>query len=139
MLFRSTVCSAYRMALAREEANQPSSSCTKENTIWRKIWKLNIPPKIKHFLWRALINSLPTKLNLKKRGVQVWEVCERCGAEKEDTNHILWLCPSARVVWESSPSWCLCCNSQHQNFEEVTKFILQLDQPELQELFAILA
>ena len=45
-----TVRSAYRMALAREEANQPSSSRTKENTIWRKIWKLNIPPKIKHFL-----------------------------------------------------------------------------------------
>ena len=59
-----TFRSAYRMALAREEANQSSSR-------WRKIWKLNIPPMIKHFLWRALINSLPTKLNLKKRGVQV--------------------------------------------------------------------
>ena len=103
-----TVRSAYRMVLAREEANQPSSSRIKENTIWCKIWKLNIPSKIKHFLWRALINSLPTKMKLKKRGVQIWEVCDRCIADKEDTNHILWLCPSARVVWESSPS-----NSQH--------------------------
>ena len=76
---------------------------------------------------------------LKKRGVQVWVVCDRCGADKKDTNHILWLCPSARVVWESSPIWSLFCNSQHQNFEEVTNFIFQLDQPELQELFAILA
>nr|POE76554.1 putative ribonuclease h protein [Quercus suber] len=45
----------------------------------------------------------------------------------------------ARVVCESSPLWGLFCNSQHQNFEEVTKFILQLDQPEVQELFAIIA
>ena len=78
-------------------------------------------------------------MNLKKQGVQVWEICDRCGADKEDTNHILWLCPSARVVWESSPIWSLFCNSQHQNFKEVTNFIFQLDQPKLQELFAILA
>ena len=45
-----TVRSAYRMVLAREEANQPSSSRIKEDTIWRKIWKLNIPTKTKHFL-----------------------------------------------------------------------------------------
>ena len=77
-----TVCSAYRMVVAREESNQPSSSHIKENTIWRKMWKLNIPPKTKHFLWRALINSLPTKMNLKKRGVQVWEVCDRCGVDR---------------------------------------------------------
>ena len=78
----NTVHSAYWMVLAREEANQPSSSRIKENTIWCKIWKLSIPSKIKHFLWRALINSLPTKMNLKKRGVQVWEVCDRCGVDR---------------------------------------------------------
>ena len=94
-----TVRSAYRLVLAREESNHPSSSCFKENTIWRKIWKLNVPPKTKHFLWRALINSLPTKMKLKKWGVQVWEVCDRCGADKEDTNHILWLCLDLDFDW----------------------------------------
>ena len=30
---------------------------------WNVLWKLDIPPKIKHFLWRACLDLLPTMHN----------------------------------------------------------------------------
>lgn len=45
-----------------------SSSKNHMSKVWKSIWNLKIPPKIKHFCLKALNNTLPTKLNLKQRG-----------------------------------------------------------------------
>lgn len=37
------------------DQNIPSNS-----GFWRRLWNLKIPPKVKHFLWRAVTNCLPT-------------------------------------------------------------------------------
>ena len=31
---------------------------------WKQIWDLDVPSKIKHFIWRACYESLATKKNL---------------------------------------------------------------------------
>ena len=37
---------------------------------WNSIWKLNVPaPRVKMFLWRACRGCLPTRVNLRSRGV----------------------------------------------------------------------
>ena len=36
---------------------------TEERSFWKKLWKIQVPGKIKHFLWRACTNSLATKEN----------------------------------------------------------------------------
>lgn len=36
---------------------------------WSKIWSLDIPPKIKHFFWKACNNVIPVKKNLVKRNI----------------------------------------------------------------------
>uniref|UniRef100_A0A0E0E1D1 Uncharacterized protein n=1 Tax=Oryza meridionalis TaxID=40149 RepID=A0A0E0E1D1_9ORYZ len=36
---------------------------------WNKIWGMNIPNKTKHFLWRFAHNTLPLKVNIKRRGM----------------------------------------------------------------------
>ena len=37
--------------------------------LWQAIWNLSVPSKVKHLVWRAAKNSLPTKMNLMRRKI----------------------------------------------------------------------
>ena len=65
---------------------------------WKVIWSLNVPPKIRTFIWWACSNCLPTRDNLHHRRVRVELTCELCKQEPETTTHILWTCPFARNI-----------------------------------------
>lgn len=65
---------------------------------WKSIWKLKVPGKIKHFLWKACNNSLPTKENLLKRKILQELVCHRCSRESKNVVHALWSCESIKEV-----------------------------------------
>nr|POE84325.1 hypothetical protein CFP56_60548 [Quercus suber] len=57
-----SVRSAYRMLISVESILLPSSSVSGSNgLVWKKIWKIRVPNKIRHFIWRAAKDSLPTK------------------------------------------------------------------------------
>ena len=58
-----------------------------------------MPNKVKHLVWRACNNSLPSKLNLFCPHVVEDPLCTVCGQERELVTHILWECPLARNVW----------------------------------------
>ncbi|CAN0904869.1 Uncharacterized mitochondrial protein AtMg00310 [Linum grandiflorum] len=47
------------------EAN--SIVATGELVVWKTLWSLNLPPKVKHFIWRFMHNMLPTGSQLCKR------------------------------------------------------------------------
>ena len=67
---------------------------------WSGVWKLKIPGKIKHFLWRACTDSLPTKLNLWRRKITAGLECEVCNSNPKNTIHALWDYEETRAVWE---------------------------------------
>ena len=71
------------------------------NMSWSNIWTLNVPNKVKHFIWRACHESLPTKKNLLIRKVTRNSICERCQSEIEDTVHALWGCQ----LWSTGAFW----------------------------------
>lgn len=66
--------------------------------LWNAIWKSKIPRLIKHFIWRACRNLIPTKVNLAKRRILEDIACPLCGARKT-LIHILWACPATCDVW----------------------------------------
>lgn len=43
--------------------------------VWRKLWNLEVPKKVKNFLWRAMMNILPTNDNLIRQGAEVMPIC----------------------------------------------------------------
>lgn len=47
-----------------------------DNTLWKKIWVIQVQPKVRNFLWRALKNFIPTKFNLKRRTILADDRCD---------------------------------------------------------------
>jgi hypothetical protein len=108
-----SVRSAYRLALARStdlEAEGSSSVPRGDRAVWRKLWKLPIPPKVRNFLWKLINNGLPTNANRCFRHLTADGACELCRHDNEDGFHAVMDCPHAkglryamRRVWSLPP------------------------------------
>ena len=94
-------CKSGYMFLKQESKMEASPQvppiCDKQ--VWKGIWQLQVPPKIKNFLWRACRNALPTKQASMKRKIIADPICERCLSAVEETEHALWSCLKLEVVW----------------------------------------
>lgn len=69
------------------------------NRTWDRLWKLNVPNKVKIFNWRALHGVLPLRCILANRHVKVSAQCPICQGGAEDIKHLLFLCPRAKEIW----------------------------------------
>lgn len=70
-------------------------------------WTKWAPIKVNVWGWRALMNRLPTKVELQKRSVSTGNLaCIFCGEQDETLAHILTACPLAIAVWDLVSSWC---------------------------------
>jgi hypothetical protein len=71
------------------------------NPIWRKLWNLNIPAKIKIFNWKALHGTLPCRSILANRHIKVSAQCAICSQGAEDIRHALFTYRRAADVWQA--------------------------------------
>ncbi|KAJ3686358.1 hypothetical protein LUZ61_015522 [Rhynchospora tenuis] len=69
---------------------------------WIQLWKSNLPPRIKTFLWRGVHDALPTAKRLNRVIPNVPPICNRCGDDVESIDHMLFYCPSSRATWFAS-------------------------------------
>lgn len=76
-----------------------SSSNRNGEEMWKKVWNLKVPRKIKFFIWRAIHNIIPTNLNLKNRGSDLSPLCPICNGVVESLDHALMTCLKAKLVW----------------------------------------
>lgn len=60
---------------------------------------MNVPNKICHFIWKAAIDSLPTKKNLQLRNIIQGPTCDRYDEDVEDSIHALWGCQMVKHIW----------------------------------------
>ena len=71
--------------------------------IYKKIWKLKIPPRASVFCWRLLKNRLPTKDNLLRRNINIQDQnCPLCGNAQEDVGHLFFNCNLTKGLWWES-------------------------------------
>ena len=89
---RFTVRSAYRLAqeIEAECGNASCSDPMKMHGVWRGVWSLNLPNKIKHFAWKACNGILATKDSLFHRKIMTNNICEACGGHIETIMHMLY-------------------------------------------------
>ena len=72
---------------------------------WRNLLGMEVPSKIKNFVWRACKEALPTKRNLLHRKITTSALCENCKVNDEDCAHAIFYCSNLQVVWSSNPQW----------------------------------
>lgn len=97
---RFSVRSAYkvhRTSVIRKQqqcrANRAESSRGTDD-FWKPLWKIQCPPKVKHFLRRLSHNTLAVRKILQRRGMKLDTRCCMC-----EIRHLLLKCKEARAVW----------------------------------------
>ena len=94
--------SGYQIALNLKFPNAPTNS-ENGSRHWKFLWMLDLPEKIKIFMWRVIKNILPTAKHLWKRKSLQDPICQRCKKDVETIKHVLVECKAARKVCELAP------------------------------------
>jgi ribonuclease HI len=136
-----SVRSGYQALMEWQNNNQTHSSNThnEDNPKWKKLWKLCVPPKQLHLIWRILNNAIPVKEKLFKRGIKCVPLCSYCNNYVETIDHIFLECEWVKKVWFASP---LTINFEHvmlKKFQDWFEYMLQESRnEELQTISTIL-
>ncbi|KAA3453480.1 reverse transcriptase [Gossypium australe] len=68
---------------------------------YRKLWRIDLPTKIKIFIWKSSWNYLATKANMLVRRLAANSLCPRCGLAEENMNHLFRRCPVSEEIWRN--------------------------------------
>lgn len=96
-----SVRSAYHLcqsALRTEAHRDPRSN-------WKLVWRLVVPPKVRHFIWHMCTHCLPTRVRLRDKGVVCTPLCAVCSKEFETAWHSLIVFPRSQKCWEKVGLW----------------------------------
>lgn len=97
---RFSVKMAYQVAICLiNQDGAEHSDAFMDGKVWKTIWALKVPPKVRNFIRRACSNILHTKDNLHRRRMKVDSRCDICCQQLESNSHLLWECPLAWNVW----------------------------------------
>uniref|UniRef100_A0A803N456 Reverse transcriptase zinc-binding domain-containing protein n=1 Tax=Chenopodium quinoa TaxID=63459 RepID=A0A803N456_CHEQI len=91
--------------------------------VWRRVWNIKGPPKLRNFLWRACTGSLATFGRLKERHVRSNGLCSLCDGEDESIVHAIFLCSNVRGIWSHSPFSSLLSDAPLNSFEDLLLWI----------------
>ena len=76
-----------------------SSDTSHMSPVRSKIWNLKLPGKVRIFLWRLTHNSLPLRLNIKRKKIELDTRCPICERLDEDGGHLFLKCKKVKKVW----------------------------------------
>uniref|UniRef100_A0A803PDB4 RNase H type-1 domain-containing protein n=1 Tax=Cannabis sativa TaxID=3483 RepID=A0A803PDB4_CANSA len=94
-----SVASGYKLRFLNPEWAACSNN-SKLKAWWKFIWGSRLTPKMKNFIWKVFNHWIPTKMQLRKRGMSLLANCDRCLQQEEDIPHALWGCPKVQKIWK---------------------------------------
>lgn len=125
---RYTVISGYHWIHSRNHASQgPTLSNFADSDVWRCIWKLVIPPKIKNFMCICLRKATATMLNLFRHWCASSPLCPLYHNHVESDDHALLRCPWVHRVWVGCPLGILIDWTSNPNVGLILNGILERD------------
>ena len=97
-----TMNSRYRFPFEENSTSQPTQQSSPHSLdCWKKLWKMDIPNKIKNFVWRSCRETLPTKADLHRRKITADAVCDQW----QTCSHALFFCSDVQGVWAAIQQW----------------------------------
>ncbi|KAM0923086.1 hypothetical protein ACQ4PT_005761 [Festuca glaucescens] len=113
-----SVKSAYRLGISLRDAKLQRGASTSSvgetmKNEWQKIWKMDVPGKVKIFLWRFAHNSLRTRKNIQRKCVDLDTGCPVCNRLDEDGCRIFLRCKFVKQVWRNLTWRVPNCNFLH--------------------------
>ena len=124
----------YRFLKEAADMELSSRNTEADTKLWKGIWSLRVPNKVKNLLWCACRDALPTRANLVRRTIIDDPLCARCQDVHETPLHAFWLCKELDLVWDSSDSWSFRRRVHFLDFKELLSWIIL--QQRHTELFA---
>ena len=132
--------SAYKLLAASASTSHASSSNqATQRSFWKGIWKMQVPNKIKHFVWRVCNDALPTKCNLQRRHITDSDLCEFCKDAPEDALHALCFCSHVAPVWQPFHWFQSRISPPPLNFYDLLNKFMQVRDELRTEMFATIA
>ena len=116
--------SRYRFLKPEDQFEVEEEQREQERQLWRTIWSVQVPNKIKNLMWRARRNSLPTKENLVRRTIIDNPTYDRCKQASESAPHAMWSCRELDVVWEDDMQWQCRRNHIFVEFKELLSWLI---------------
>ncbi|GFP87170.1 hypothetical protein PHJA_000860700 [Phtheirospermum japonicum] len=96
---------AYGLLKPKEVLNQNTE---RMGEAFKLLWNKLVPPKVAAHGWRMVRDRLPTKLNLKKRGINLSTeetLCTFCREEEEYAEHFFFACKRSYNIWMMIFDW----------------------------------
>jgi len=105
-----------------------------ERHLWKTIWFVQVPNKIKTLMWRACRNSLPIKENLVRWTIINNLTYDHCKQALELALHAMWSCWELDVIWKDDMQWQCKRNHTFVDFKELLSWLIT-NQRELEFFF----
>ena len=110
---------------------------------FKGIWKLDIVPKIKIFLWQMCHNALPLRGTLFRCGCQLDPQCPLCMTDIESIEHLFQDGPQIQTIWELvQQHWWIPSHSTSNNsspwLTKLETFLTTYDRQTLQRIAFLL-
>lgn len=71
------------------------SECSEKSSLWSKIWALNIPPRVKVFVWKFAHDIVAAEANLIKHHVPGSSMCVLCSFHWSNSTHSIFFLPGS--------------------------------------------
>ena len=68
--------------------------------VWKNLWALKVPAKIKIHTWRCPLGAILCNGVLANRHMQTSSQCELCRTDCESIKHAMFMCPRVEEIWK---------------------------------------
>ncbi|KAL8137409.1 hypothetical protein V2J09_003410 [Rumex salicifolius] len=79
--------------------SNPKRDLEIDTDIYRRIWKLRVPERVRSFAWLVVRGAILTKVELKRRHLTNVDSCDCCALVQESCLHLFRECNQVRSMW----------------------------------------